>query len=74
MLDRLDEASDDRMKPLGEIERHKLRVARAYHKRVRENHFRLGISFGRWLYLLGPKAIDSRNGCQIGKDYIESRK
>jgi hypothetical protein len=32
MLDGLDEASDERMKALGEIERDKLRVARAYNK------------------------------------------
>jgi hypothetical protein len=34
MLDRLDEASDERIKALGEIEKDKLRVARAYNKRV----------------------------------------
>jgi hypothetical protein len=39
MLDRLDEVLDERMKALGEIERDKLRVAKAYNKRVRENHF-----------------------------------
>jgi hypothetical protein len=32
MLDRLDEASDERIKALGEIERYKLRVTRAYNK------------------------------------------
>jgi hypothetical protein len=42
MLDRLDEASDERIKALWEIERDKLRVARAYNNRVRENHFKLG--------------------------------
>jgi hypothetical protein len=36
MLDRLDEASNERIKALGEIERDKLRVARAYNKRVKE--------------------------------------
>jgi hypothetical protein len=34
ILDRLDEVSDERVKTLGEIERDKLRVARAYNKRV----------------------------------------
>jgi hypothetical protein len=33
MLDRLDEASDERIRHLGEIERDKFRVARAYNKR-----------------------------------------
>jgi hypothetical protein len=38
-LDRLDEVSDDRVKALGEVERGKLRVARAYNKRVKEKSF-----------------------------------
>jgi hypothetical protein len=39
MLDRLDEASDERIKALGEIERDKLRVTRAYNKKVKEQSF-----------------------------------
>jgi hypothetical protein len=39
MLDRLDRVSDKRVKTLGEIERDKLRVARAYNKRVKEKIF-----------------------------------
>jgi hypothetical protein len=35
MLDRLDEVSNERIKALGEIKRDKLRVARAYIKRVK---------------------------------------
>jgi predicted nuclease of restriction endonuclease-like (RecB) superfamily len=47
MLDMLDEVSDERVKALGEIERDKLRVARAYNKRVKKNHFRLETLFER---------------------------
>jgi hypothetical protein len=36
MLDRLDEVLDEKVKALGKIERDKLRVARAYNKRVKE--------------------------------------
>jgi hypothetical protein len=39
MLNRLDKASDERMKALGVIERDKLRVARAYNKRVKKKSF-----------------------------------
>jgi transposase InsO family protein len=39
MLGQLDEVSDDRVKALGEIERDKLRVAKAYNKRVKEKSF-----------------------------------
>jgi predicted nuclease of restriction endonuclease-like (RecB) superfamily len=42
MFDRLDEVSDERMKALGEIGRDKLRVARAYNKRVKEKSFQVG--------------------------------
>jgi hypothetical protein len=40
-LDRLDELSDEREKALGEIEKYKLRVARAYNKRVKEKLFQV---------------------------------
>jgi hypothetical protein len=36
MLNRLDKVSDERVKTLNEIERDKLRVARAYNKRVKK--------------------------------------
>jgi hypothetical protein len=39
MLDRLDEASDERIKALCETERDKLRVARAYNKRLKKKLF-----------------------------------
>jgi hypothetical protein len=42
ILDRLDEASNERMKASGEIEKDKLRVARAYNKRVKETSFQVG--------------------------------
>jgi hypothetical protein len=38
---------DKRINALGEIERDKFRVAKAYNKRVKENRFRLEILFGR---------------------------
>jgi hypothetical protein len=39
MLDRLDEASDARIEALGEIEKDKLREARANNKKVKEKLF-----------------------------------
>jgi hypothetical protein len=41
MLDRLDEVSDERVKDLAKIERDKLRVAKAYNKRVKEKSFQV---------------------------------
>jgi hypothetical protein len=42
MLDRLDEVLDERVKALGEIDRDKLRVVKAYNKRVKEILFQVG--------------------------------
>jgi hypothetical protein len=42
MLNRLDEVSDERVRALCEIESDKLRVARAYNKRVKEKSFQIG--------------------------------
>jgi hypothetical protein len=47
MLNRLDEVSDKRVKALGEIERDKLRVARAYNKRIKEKKIKSETLFGR---------------------------
>jgi hypothetical protein len=45
MLDKLDEALDERIKALGEIDRDKLRVARAYNKKVKKKTFQVGNFF-----------------------------
>jgi hypothetical protein len=73
MLDRLDEVSDERVKALGEIESDKLRVAKAYNKRVKKNHFRSEILFGRRFCLLGLEVAGLGSGLQTGKDHIELR-
>jgi hypothetical protein len=74
MLDGLNEASDERIKTLREIERDKLRVARAYNKRVKNCFFKLEILFGKRFCLSGPKATSLGNGHQTRKDRIELRK
>jgi hypothetical protein len=56
MLDRLDEASDVRIKTLGEIERDKLRVARAYNKKVKEKSFQVGDLIWKTILLIGSKS------------------
>ena len=40
MMDIIDEVPDERLKALREIEKEKLRAAKVYNKRVRENRFR----------------------------------
>jgi hypothetical protein len=56
MLNRLDEVSDERMKALGEIERDKLRVARAYNKRVKEKSFQVRDLVWKTILPIGAKS------------------
>jgi hypothetical protein len=55
MLDRLDEASNERMKALGEIKRDKLRVAIAYNKRVKEKLFQVRDFVGKMILHIRSK-------------------
>jgi hypothetical protein len=55
MLDRLDEASDERINTLSEIERDKLRVARAYNKKVKEKSFQAGDLISKTILPIGSK-------------------
>jgi hypothetical protein len=56
MLDRIDEVSDERMRALGEIERDKLRVARAYNKRVKEKSFQVGDLVWKMILPIGSRS------------------
>jgi hypothetical protein len=56
MLDRLDEASDKRIKALCEIERDKLRVARAYNKKVKDKSFQVGDLVWKTILPIGSKS------------------
>jgi hypothetical protein len=47
MMDKIDEVPEGWFRTLEEIEKEKLRVAKAYNKRVRENHFKLVKFYGR---------------------------
>jgi hypothetical protein len=60
MLDRLDEASDERIKALSEIEKDKLRVARAYNKKVKEKLFQVGDLIWKTIFPIGSKGSKFR--------------
>jgi hypothetical protein len=62
------------MRALGEIERDKLRVARAYNKRVKEKLFPFGDLIWKTILPIGSRSSKFGSGLQIGKDHIESRK
>jgi hypothetical protein len=56
MLNRLDEVSDERVKALGEIERDKLRVAKAYNNRVKEKSFQVGDLVWKTILSIGSRS------------------
>jgi hypothetical protein len=60
ILDRLDEVSDERVKTLGEIERDKLRVAKAYNKRVKEKSFQVGDLVWKMILPIGSRSSKFR--------------
>jgi hypothetical protein len=58
MLDRLDEVSDERVKALGEIEGDKLRVARAYNKKVKEKQFQVVDLVWKMILPIGSRKLE----------------
>jgi hypothetical protein len=56
VFDRVDEASDERIKALGETERIELRAARAYNKRVKEKSFQVGDLVWKTILPVGTKS------------------
>jgi hypothetical protein len=56
MLDRLNEVSDERVKALDEIKRDKLRVDRAYNKRVKEKLFQVGDLIWKMILPIGSRS------------------
>jgi hypothetical protein len=55
MLDRLDEVSEERVKALGEIERDKSRVVKAYNKRVTKKSFQVGDLIWKMILPIGSR-------------------
>ena len=55
MMDNIDEVSDKRLEALKEIEKDKLRVARAYNKKVRAKSFQVGELVWKTILPLGTK-------------------
>ena len=54
-MDNIDEVTDKRMKALKEIEKDKLRVARAYNKKVKDKSFQVGDLVWKTILPLGIK-------------------
>ena len=56
MMDNIDEVSDKRLQALKKIEKDKLRVARAYNKKVRAKSFHVGELVWKTILPLGTKS------------------
>ena len=56
IMDNIDEVTDKRMKALKEIEKDKLRVARAYNKKVTDKSFQVGDLVCKTILPLGMKS------------------
>ena len=55
-MDNIDEVTDTRLRTLKEIEKDKLRVARAYNKKLREKKFQVGELVWKTILPLGTKS------------------
>ena len=55
MMDNIDEVTHKRMKALKEIEKNKLRVARAYNKKIKNKSFQVGDLVWKTILPLGMK-------------------
>ena len=55
MMDNIDEVTDKRIKALKEIEKNKLRVARAYNKKLKYKSFQVGNLVWKTILPLGMK-------------------
>ena len=55
MMDNIDEVTDKRLKALKEIEKDKMRVARAYNKKVRLKTFQVGDLVWKIILPIGTK-------------------
>ena len=60
MMDKIDDIPEERLEALREIEKEKLRVAKAYNKRVREKSFQIGDLVWKTVLPIGTK--DKRFG------------
>ena len=56
MMNNIDEVSDKQLQALKEIEKYKLRVARAYNKKVRAKSFQVGELVWKTILPLGMKS------------------
>jgi hypothetical protein len=71
MMDNIDEVTDKRVKALGEIEKDKIMVARAYNKKVKAKSFEVGDLVWKTILPLRTKTESLGKGRQAGRVHIK---
>ena len=71
MMDNIDEVTDKRMKALKEVEKDKLRVARAYNKKVKDKSFQIGDLVWKTILPLGMKSNKFGKWSPSGRVHIK---
>jgi hypothetical protein len=56
MMDKIDDVHESRFKALEEIEKEKIKIAKAYNKRVVENSFQVGDPVRKTIFQLGSRS------------------
>jgi hypothetical protein len=56
MMDKIDDIPENRFKALEEIEKEKIKIAKAYNKHVMEKLFRVGDLVWKMILLLGTRS------------------
>src|ERR1041385_303880 len=71
MMDQIDEVPEKRLKALEEIEKEKLRVAKAYNKKVKEKSFQIGDLVWKTIFPLELWTENSASGRRVGKVHMK---
>jgi hydrogenase maturation factor len=71
MMHKIDDVHESRFKALEEIEKGKIKIAKAYNKRVVEKSFQVGDLVWKMILPLGLEVVSLVNGRLVGKDRLE---
>jgi hypothetical protein len=70
MLDRIDEVHESRLEALREVGKEKVKVERAYNKKIVENRFKWMIWFGKRFCQWDLEVTGLVSGLQVGRDRL----
>jgi hypothetical protein len=71
VMDKIDDVPESRFKVLEEIEKEKIKIAKAYNKHVMEKSFQVGDLVWKMILLLGTRSGMLVNGRLVGKYHLK---